>query len=129
MKSSTMSGALKFATILYLLFSVFGITWYTAIGFCSHWYFFVLGFAHGQLLWEILCFIFIALFLAVIVGGISAIFENRYKLYTLLVWTDCLTTLALTLTDAIIFTHSIWINALYGAWLLWELHLDHKCTA
>ena len=128
MKSSTMSGALKFATVIYLLFSVFGITWHTAIGFCSHWYFFVLAFADGQLLWEILCFIFIALFLAVIVGGISAIFENRYKLYTFLVWTDCLATLALVLTGIISFTHSIWIDALYGTWLLWELHLDHKCA-
>ena len=63
-----------------------------------------------------------------IVGGIRAIFENRYKLYTLLVWTDCLATLVLVLTGIISFTHSIWIDALYGTWLLWELHLDHKCA-
>ena len=126
MKLSTMSGALKFTTVIYLLFSTLGMLSFNAIGFRSQLYIFGIAYAEVQLLWEVLCPPFIVLYIAAIILGIHAIKTNRYRLYTLLVWTDCLATLALILSGYISFVHSIWINALYGVWLLWELHLDRE---
>ena len=126
MKSSAMSAPLKFATAIYLIFSCLGILGLDILGVRSHFYLFAISFFADQPAWELPYYLSFALWIATICFGIQSVRRERFRLYTFLVWADCLVNLILILTDHVRFSHSLFINALYGAWLLRRLHMDQE---